>query len=71
MLVNGLGLVKPQVYTSLFAMIINIPLVFLFTKYFDFGVSGVVIATCISLSFGGIVLPFQIRSIFRKYSRES
>jgi len=68
MLVNGIGRVKPQLFTSIIAMILNIPLAFLFTKYFEFGVSGVVFATCISLLFAAVVLPSQVRLIFKEYS---
>jgi O-antigen/teichoic acid export membrane protein len=67
-LVNGIGRIKPQLYTAIFAMIINIPLAFLFTKYFNFGVSGVVIATCISLFSAAVILPLQVRLIFKEYS---
>lgn len=66
-MINGIGRIKPQLYSSVFAMIINIPLAFLFTKYFDFGISGVVIATCVSLLISAIVLPLQVRMIIKEY----
>jgi len=47
------------------AMLLNIPLALLFTKHFGFGLSGVVLATCISLLIAAVVLPMQVYCIVR------
>lgn len=56
---NGLGKIKLQIYYSLFGMIINIPLSVFFAKSMNLGSSGVILATCICLSFGAILAPLQ------------
>ena len=65
MFVNGIGRIKLQLYTALIAMLLNIPLALLFTKYFGFGLSGVVLATCVSLLIAAVILPFQVHYIVR------
>ena len=62
-LLNGIGEIKVQLFTAVIAMLINIPLSILLVKYFDFGVHGVVWATCLSLSIFAIVGPLQVMSI--------
>lgn len=66
MFVNGIGKIKTQLYTAVIAMTINIPLAFLFTKYFRMGLSGVVLATCASLLLAAVALPVQVRHIMRQ-----
>jgi Na+-driven multidrug efflux pump len=65
MLVNGIGKIKPQLYTAIIAMLLNIPLALLFTKHFGLGMSGIVLATCVSLLFAAVVLPVQVHSMIR------
>jgi len=65
MFVNGIGRVKAQLYSAVLAMLLNIPLALLFTKHFGFGLSGVVLATCISLLIAAVVLPMQVYCIVR------
>lgn len=48
--VNGIGEMKTQIYTSVIALIINIPLSIFIVKYFDTGVYGIVVGTILSLS---------------------
>jgi len=48
--VNGIGKIKIQIYTSIFALIINIPLSIFIVKYFHTGTWGIVIGTILSLS---------------------
>jgi len=43
--------------------LINVPLALLFTKHFELGLSGVVLATCVSLLIAAIVLPIQVHRI--------
>lgn len=60
---NGIGKIRLQIYSAVFAMFMNIPLSIYFTQYLGFGVSGVVLATCASLSLFAMIGPFQVRSI--------
>lgn len=66
MLVNGIGKIKAQIYTAVIAMLLNIPLALIFTKYFTLGISGVVLATCVSLLFAAVVLPIQVHRMIRR-----
>jgi O-antigen/teichoic acid export membrane protein len=66
--VNGIGQIKLQLFTAIIAMIINIPLAIYFTKYLGFGVNGIVLATCTSLSLFAIVGPIQVHFILRDKS---
>ncbi|OIQ89292.1 putative membrane protein EpsK [mine drainage metagenome] len=63
MFVNGTGKIKPQLYTAVAAMFLNIPLAILFAKYFSLGVSGIVLATSVSLLLAAVVLPIQVRNM--------
>lgn len=63
---NGLGKIKLQIYYSLFGMIINIPLSVFFAKNMNLGSSGVILATCICLSFGAILAPLQYYKLVNK-----
>ncbi len=58
-LVNGIGEIKIQLYTSLVALIINIPISILIVKQFHTGVYGIVIGTIISLSLFAVAGPIQ------------
>jgi len=71
MFVNGIGRIKVQLYTAVVAMIINIPLALLFTKYFGLGLSGIVLATCASLLLAAVALPVQVRHIMHQSMRGS
>ncbi len=59
MFINGTGQLRVQLYTAGAGMLLNIPLALLLTKYFGFGPSGVVLATCGSLLFSAVALPIQ------------
>lgn len=56
---NGIGKIKLQVYVSIFAAIINIPLSIIFVKYFNLGNSGIILATLCSMSLYAIIMPIQ------------
>ena len=56
---NGIGKIKLQVYVSIIAAIINIPLSIIFVKYFNLGNSGIILATLFSMSLYAIIMPFQ------------
>lgn len=65
MFVNGIGDIKVQLYTAVIAMFLNIPLSIFFVKYFLLGLSGIVLATIVSLSLAAIALPIQVNHILR------
>lgn len=65
MVVNGIGKIKPQLYTAIVAMFTNIPLSIIFVKYTEFGLSGIVMGTVCSLLFASLVLPIQVHRLLR------
>ena len=65
MFVNGIGMIRLQVYTAVLAMIVNIPLSVFFAKHTRLGVSGIVVGTICSLLFSALALPLQVRQIIR------
>lgn len=62
---NGVGQIKFQLYTAVIAMVINIPLAIFFVKWIGLGLSGVVLATVVSLLLAAVVLPIQVNQIIR------
>lgn len=64
--VNGIGEIRPQLYTSIIAMIANIPLSIFLSKTTDLGVSAVVLATIISMTPASVVLPFQVYLLLKE-----
>jgi Na+-driven multidrug efflux pump len=71
MFLNGIGEIKLQLYTALIAMFINIPLAIYFVKWLDLGLSGVVLATVVSLSLPAIAVTIQVNQIIRKRTIET
>jgi O-antigen/teichoic acid export membrane protein len=65
---NGIGEIKIQVITASIAMLINIPLSIILVKIFGFGVHGVLLATCLSLSIFAVAGPVKVRSILANHS---
>jgi len=57
--VNGIGKLKPQLYSAIIASLINIPLSIYFAKSLSLGISGVILGTIVSLSLFAIVGPIQ------------
>ena len=68
MFINGIGKIKLQLYTTVIGMIVNIPLAVYFVKYLNFGLSGVVLATTVSLSLTAIALPIQVNQIIQNHN---
>ncbi len=60
---NGLGEVNYQLYLSIFAGIINIPLSIFLARDLGMGVTGVILGTNISLIFGAVSYPFRLKKI--------
>lgn len=64
---NGIGKIKIQIWTSIFAAIINIPLSIVFARLW--GNSGVIFASNISLLFFAILGPIQTMNLFKKFNQ--
>jgi O-antigen/teichoic acid export membrane protein len=56
---NGVGKIQLQLYTAVIMGILNIPLSIIFAKNLNLGVSGVILATAVSLSPSAIWSPIQ------------
>ncbi|HRP58969.1 MAG TPA: MATE family efflux transporter, partial [Vicingus sp.] len=57
--INGVGKIKIQLITSIISMLINIPISIVFAKYFNWGITGVMLATCFCMSYGVVLRPVQ------------
>jgi len=68
--VNGIGKIKPQMYSSIIAGLINIPLSVYFASYLDMGISGVILGTIVSLSLFAVIGPIQSYYILNKGSSD-
>ena len=58
---NGVGKVKLQLYSAVFGTIVNIPLAIFLGKHF--GVSGVILSTCLMALTSAIWSPIQYYKI--------
>jgi O-antigen/teichoic acid export membrane protein len=67
---NGVGIVKMQVRTSVVGAILNIPLAILFVKVFNFGLTGIVLSMSISLFIFSIFGPIETYNFLKKHSDE-
>lgn len=63
---NGVGKLKVQLYTAIISIVINIPLSIILASYFNLGVSGVILATCISVSYSTLLKIIQYKKIINK-----
>ncbi|BAP55997.1 polysaccharide biosynthesis protein [Thioploca ingrica] len=63
---NGIGAIKIQIYSAVLAASINIPLSIFLSYNCHFGLSGIILATIISLSFFAILGPLQTFYILAK-----
>lgn len=61
--INGVGKIKLQLYIALFQMVFNIPLAIVLAKYLEFGTSGVIMATNLSLLLPAILIPLQYKKL--------
>jgi O-antigen/teichoic acid export membrane protein len=67
--VNGIGIIKPQLYTAIVAMVTNIPLSIAFVKFTELGLSGIILATIVSLLLSAVVLPMQVYRTINAHPR--
>ncbi|WP_276372795.1 MATE family efflux transporter [Chryseolinea sp. H1M3-3] len=61
--INGVGKIRLQLYISIIAGVLNIPLSILFAKTFNLGPAGIILATTLCLSYGPILAPIQYKRI--------
>ena len=61
--INGVGKIKLQLYIAIFQLVFNIPLAIVLAKYLEFGTSGVILATNLSLLIPAILIPLQYKKI--------
>ena len=62
---NGVGKIKLQMYITIIAGVINIPLSIFFVKYFNLGAAGIVLGSIVSLMGSVIISPIQTRKILQ------
>lgn len=67
--INGVGKIKIQLITAITSMIINIPLSILFANFFNMGTTGVIIATCVSMSYAAVLRPMQYYKIINNKAK--
>lgn len=67
--INGIGAIRLQMYYAIFAAIINIPLSIYFARNLNFGISGVILATCASILCGTILAPIQYKKIINNRAK--
>jgi O-antigen/teichoic acid export membrane protein len=67
--INGVGKIRIQMIVGVISIFINIPLSILFAKYLNLGLSGVILATSVSLAMSAILGPVQYKKIinFKAY----
>jgi O-antigen/teichoic acid export membrane protein len=61
--INGTGKVKLQFYSAIIAALLNIPLCIFFAKNLNLGISGIILATLICISFGPVLAPIQYKKL--------
>jgi O-antigen/teichoic acid export membrane protein len=66
---NGISKIKVQIFTSIAAAILHIPIAFILVKHFKMGSEGVVLSMAISLSFFAIVGPIQTYTYLKLWKK--
>lgn len=66
---NGVSMVRIQIFTSIAASILHIPIAFLLVKHFRMGSEGVVLSMAISLSFFAIAGPIQSYKLLKIWKK--
>jgi len=67
--VNGIGRVNLQLVSAIVAASINIPLSIVLVRSYDLGVTGIILATVISLLLFSVIGPLQTKSILAGAAR--
>jgi Na+-driven multidrug efflux pump len=61
--INGIGKVRFQLITSIIIGLVNIPLSILFAKYFHWGITGIMAATCLCIAVNPTFGYFQYKKL--------
>lgn len=61
--INGVGKLRIQIYISIFSIIFNIPLSIFFAKTLNFGLTGIITATLVSVTIGAVLTTIQYYKI--------
>jgi len=64
---NGIGKTRIQIFTSIIASLIHIPLAYILVKHFHYGSEGIVFSMTISLLFFAIAGPVQTYKILKDW----
>lgn len=67
--INGIGKISLQLYLTVIVILVNIPLAIYLAKYLHFGISGVLLATCIDFLMFAIFIPLQYKTIINNTAR--
>ncbi|RKN79760.1 lipopolysaccharide biosynthesis protein [Ulvibacterium marinum] len=67
--INGIGKLRLQLLSSIFVMLINIPLSIYFGKYLGFGTTGVILATCFCLLITLVLWPIQYSKLINSTAK--
>ncbi len=67
--INGVGKIKLQLYSSIFAAIINIPLSIYFARNLNMGISGVIAASCLCIGISAVWAPIQYFKLVNKKAK--
>lgn len=62
---NGLNLINSQFKISIIHILTNIPLSIFMARYFEMGVPGLILGTCISLLIISVVAPIQVFRVMK------
>jgi len=65
---NGVSKIRIQIFTSIAAAILHIPIAFLLVKHYKMGSEGVVLSMAISLSFFAIAGPIQSYKLLKTWN---
>ena len=57
--INGVGKIKLQLIISVISMLLNIPLSIIFAKGLSLGLSGVILATSVTIGISAVISPIQ------------
>ncbi len=69
MFINGIGKVKLQLIVTLIGAVVNIPLSYFFAVNCGLDTAGIILASTVSIAFGPLVAPIQLRKILRGTAR--
>lgn len=62
---SGTGIIRLSMYLSIFESLLNIPLSIFLAKFMGLGITGVLLATVICMSFSCVIFPIQYLKIIR------